>query len=109
MQYIVEILSYSRHNSICCIYFRKSLISTVMGFLEHCETGFFCRNQVKKRDPTVFGETNTTDTVHVQEKMQHLPVSHLPHGSNAVGLKDDRERMQQIRGAGAVGGSCRDQ
>ena len=51
-----------------------------------------------KGNPTVFGEANTTDPVPAQEKMQHLPVSHLPHGTNAVGSKADRERMQQIRG-----------
>ena len=80
-----------------------------MGFLEHCETGFFCRNQVKKRDPTVFGEANTTDPVPAQEKMQHLPVSLLPYGPNTVGSKADLEKMQQIRGAGAAGSECREE
>ena len=96
-------MSLARATTICCIYLIKSLISTVIGILEHRETSFFCRNQNKKRNPAVFGKANTTDPVPAQEKMQHLILSHLPHGSNAVGSKVDREKMQQIRGVGAAG------
>jgi len=62
---------------------------------------------MKKGNPTVFGEANTTDPVPAQEKMQHLPLSRLPHGSNTVGSKADLEKMQQIRGAGAARNECR--